>query len=71
MYYADNDNQHPYGNENEFHHDYYDLDGPNHYQNNENPNHQSLVNQPDLTNNEQTDDNNEYDDYDNLSSADS
>ena len=71
MYYANNDNQHPYGNKNEFHHDHNDLDNPNHYQNHKDPNHQSLVDQPDLTNNEQTDDNNEYDDYDNLSSADS
>ena len=71
LYYANNDNQHPYANKNEFHHDHYDLDDPNHYHNHKDPNHQSLVDQPDLTNNEQTDDNNEYNGYDNLSSADS
>ena len=71
MYYANNDNQHPYEDENEFHQDPFDLDDSNHHQNHENPNHQSLIDQPDLTNNEQTNNNNEYDDYDNLSSSDS
>ena len=71
MYYADNNNQHPYEDENEFHQDHYDLDDSNHYQYHNNPDPQSSVDQPDLTNNEQTDNNNEYDDYDNLSSANS
>ena len=71
MYYANNDNHHPYEDENEFHQDHYDLDDSNHYQYHDNPNPQSSVDQPDLTNNEPTDNNNEYDDYDNLSSTDS
>ena len=71
MYYSDNDDQCPHEDENKFHQDHYNLDDSNHYQNHKSPNHQSLVDQPDLTNNEQTDNSNEYDDYDNLSSADS
>ena len=70
MYYANNNDQHPYGNENEFHQDHYKLKDPNQNQNQEDPHHQSLTDQPDLTNNEQTNNNNQYDDYDNLSSAD-
>ena len=71
MYYADNNNHHPYEDENEFYQDHYELNDSNHYQHHEDPNQQSLVDQPDLTNNEQTDNNTEYDDYDNLSSTDS
>ena len=70
MYYADNNDQHPYGNENEFHQDHHNLEDPNQYQNQEDPHHQSLTDQPDLTNNKQTD-NNQYNDYDNLPSAES
>ena len=69
MYYTDNNDQDPYGNKNEFHQDHYELEDPNQNQNHEDPQRQSLTNQPDLTNNEQTNNNNQYDDYDNLSSA--
>ena len=71
MYYTDNNNHHPYEDETEFDQDHYEPNDSIHYQNHEDTNQQSLVDQPDITNNEQTDNNTKYDDYDNLSSAES
>ena len=70
MYYADNHNQQPYGNENEIHQNHYNPDDPNQQnQNQEDPNHHSLTDQTDLAHEQQANNNNQYDDYDNLSSA--
>ena len=66
MYYADNHNQYPHGNENKIHKNHYDPDDPNQ----QDPNHQSFTNQAYLTHDEQANNNNKYDDYDNLSPAD-
>ena len=71
MYYADNNNHHPYEDENEFDQDHYEPNDSIHYQNHEDTNQRSFADQPDITNSEQNDNNTEYDDYDNLSSAES